>query len=249
MTNGTEASDNENADGESGARRGWTIALVGVAVVVVAGVVLAVTSSSDSSDDDSVTTDSVSDTTEATEVPETTSDAITSDAPVATDAPVTTTAPVTTDAPADSELDFMVNDIDDGGTVPVNFTCDGDDDVPILDVIAIPDGTQQLALIMDDPDAPTPDPFVHWVVYGIAADVIEISDGNDDFTYGLNDFGREGWNGPCPPPGGPHEYSFTLYSLDAALTLPDELDGRDLFTAIEPSILSEAVISASYERE
>jgi Raf kinase inhibitor-like YbhB/YbcL family protein len=114
----------------------------------------------------------------------------------------------------------------------------------------VPEGTQQLALIMDDADAPTPDPFVHWVVYGIAGDATEITDGNDEFTYGLNDTGTADWFGPCPPPGdGPHGYVFTLYALDAVIELPEDLDGRDLFTAIEPEVTLEAEVSATYERQ
>jgi len=239
VTNSADAPGDAAGNG-AGSRRGWMIAIVAIAVVVVAGVVLAITSSSDSSDDDSATVDSASANTEVTD---------STDAPDTTAGPGTTEAPASTDAPVDSDLEFMVNDIDDGGTIPENFTCDGADDVPIVSVTAVPEGTQQLALIMDDADAPTPDPFVHWVVYGIAGDTIEISDGNEAFMYGQNDFGGEGWQGPCPPPGGPHTYTFTLYALDAELILPEGLDGRELAIAIELAILVEAEISATYERE
>jgi len=157
MTNSADPPDAGAGNG-GGSRRGWMIA-----IVAVAGVVLAVTSSGDSSNDDLATVDSASDTTEATDTTEG------SAAPDTSPSLETTEAPASTDVPVDADLEFMVNDIDDGGTIPKKFTCDGADDVPIVSVTAAPEGTQQLALIMDDADAPTPDPFVHWVVYDIAA--------------------------------------------------------------------------------
>ena len=235
------------------------IAVVVGLVVALIGVIVLIASDGDDSDDESVTTDSASAaTTQApatTEAPETTASPASTDAPetteapASTDAPETTSAPETTEAPVDPELTFTIADIDDGGTIPENFTCDDPSDVPVLTVTAVPEGTQQLALIMDDSDAPTPDPFVHWVVYDIAADATEITDGNDDFTYGLNDTGTAGWFGPCPPPGdGPHGYVFTLYALDAVIELPEDLNGRELAMAIEPAVMLEAEVSATYER-
>jgi len=235
------------------------IAVVGGLVVAAIGVIVLVVTGGDDSGDGSATTDSVSATTteasDTTESPDTTEAPVTTDAPETTEVPETTAAPETTEAPettvapVDPELAFAIEDIDDGGTIPTNFTCDGSDDVPVVTVEAVPDGTQQLALIMDDPDAPTPDPFVHWVVYNIAGDATEITDGNDNFTYGLNGFGTNGWKGPCPPPGEAHNYIFTLYALDAELTLPDDLDGLELAEAIDPAIILDAVVTAFYERE
>jgi Raf kinase inhibitor-like YbhB/YbcL family protein len=253
MTDDSTTPNDANGDG-SGSPRGWMIAVVVGLVVALIGVIVLVATDGDDSDDESVTTDSASAaTTESpatTETPETTETPVSTDAPETTATPASTDRPETTEAPVDPELTFTIVDIDDGGTIPENFTCDGPNDVPVLTVTAVPEGTQQLALIMDDADAPTPDPFVHWVVYGIAADATEITDGNDDFTYGLNDTGTAGWFGPCPPPGdGPHGYVFKLYALDAVIELPEDLDGRELATAIEPAVMLEADISATYERE
>jgi len=254
MTDNTTTSNDANAGDGSGSPRGWMIAVAVGLVVALIGVIVLVATGDDDSDDESVTTDSASAaTTEApatTEASETTATPETTDAPETTEASETTDAPETTEAPDTPELDFTIADIDDGGTIPVNFTCDGSDDPPVLTVTAVPEGTQQLALIMDDPDAPTPDPFVHWVVYDIAGDATQITDGNDDFTYGLNDFGSEDWRGPCPPPGsGPHGYIFTLYALDAVIELPEGLDGRELAAAIEPAVILEAEVGATFERE
>ena len=227
--------------------------MIALAVVLIAAVIAAIVvlASGDDSDDESVSSNSAA-TTQApdtTATPETTSAPESTEAPPATDAPETTSAPETTEAPVTPELTFTIEDIEDGGTIPVDFTCDGANDPPIVTVTAVPEGTMQLALIMDDPDAPTEDLFVHWVVYGIAGDVTEITDGNDDFTYGLNDTGASGWFGPCPPPGGPHGYIFTLFALDAEIELPEDLNGRDLATAIEPAVTLETELVATYERE
>lgn len=253
MTDDTTTPNDMNDGDGSRSPRGWMIAVSGGLVLALIGVIVLVATGGDDSNDQSVATDSVSaSTTEAsdtTESPDTTEAPAPTDAPETTAAPETTTAPETTAAPVEPELAFTIADIDDGGTIPTNFTCDGSDDVPVVTVEGVPDGTQQLVLIMDDPDAPTADPFVHWVVYNIAGDATEVTDGNESFIYGLNGFGTNGWQGPCPPPGEAHNYIFTLYALDAELALPDDLDGLELAEAIEPAIIVDAVVTASYERE
>jgi Raf kinase inhibitor-like YbhB/YbcL family protein len=182
---------------------------------------------------------------ETTQPPETTSPQTT--APETT-APVTTT-PETTEPPL-TDLEFSVQNIEDGGTIPIEYSgCDGDNTPPILNIDSVPGGTRQFAVIVDDPDAPQADPFVHWVVYGIPEGTASITDGVGEFTYGTNDVGTQAWFGPCPPEGdGPHRYVFTLYALDEALSLDLDLDGRALFTAIENSVITEATITATYER-
>ena len=35
----------------------------------------------------------------------------------------------------------------------------------------------------------------------------------------VNDFGKIGYGGPCPPPGSTHRYRFRLYALSAPLDL------------------------------
>ena len=101
----------------------------------------------------------------------------------------------------------------------------------------------------NDPDAPTADPFVHWVVYNIPGDTTEFTDAEDRLTYGATDAGVVGWFGPCPPPDdGAHEYVFTLFGLGQELTLEPGLDGQALRAAIEGSIVGEATMSASYAR-
>ena len=170
---------------------------------------------------------------ETTQPPETTSPQTTTPE---TTVPVTTT-PETTEPPL-TDLEFSIQNIVDGGTIPIEYSgCDGDNTPPILTIESVPGGTRQFAVIVDDPDAPQADPFVHWVVYEIPEGTASITDGIDEFMYGTNDVGNQAWFGPCPPESdGPHRYIFTLYALDEALSLDPDLDGRALFTAIENSI-------------
>ncbi len=248
MSDTTEPSSNA-----SGPR--WVVIVGSVLVVVVAAVAAFVVFSGDDDDDDTTTTTTIAsetttpDTTAAptTEAPTTTESPATTEAPTTTEPPATTEAPTTTVAPVD--LEFTMADIDDGGQVPVEFSCDGENTPPIVTIVARPEGTAELAFIVDDPDAPTDDPFVHWVVYGIPGDTAEFTDGEDGLTYGVNDANLEEWFGPCPPPGdGPHEYVFTLFALDQKLVLDAGLDGRELAEAIAGAVIAEAEVTASYER-
>src|SRR6266542_1822724 len=101
--------------------------------------------------------------------------------------------------------------------IPRKHTCDGADQSPLLAWTEPPSGTQSFALIAHDPDAPNGD-FTHWVLFDIPTEATEIPQGAAPAELGvpgLNDFGNEGYGGPCPPPGhGRHRYYFTLSALD-----------------------------------
>ena len=216
-------------------------ALIIISVLVVAGAGIAALALFGGSDDDETTSSTAAPTTSV--APATTA-VPTTEAPATTASPATTDAPTTTAAP--STLEFTIEDIEDGGTIPTEFTCDGDNAPVLVTVESTPEGTVQLAFIVDDPDAPTDEPFVHWVVYGIPADTTEFTDAEDGLTYGENDAGVEGWIGPCPPDG-EHEYVFTLFALDQDLALEPGLDGRALADAIADATIAEADITATYE--
>ena len=120
------------------------------------------------------------------------------------------------------------------GEIPRKYTCDGEDLSPPLSWSGLPAGTKSLALIVDDPDAPDPKApkmvYVHWVLYNIPADAaglaeaIRAADLPRGTLEGLNDWGRTGYGGPCPPIGR-HRYFHKLYALDTVF--------RDLGTADE----------------
>jgi hypothetical protein len=105
------------------------------------------------------------------------------------------------------------------GSIPSEFTCDGDDISPPLTISEVPENTKSLALISDDPDAPV-GTWDHWVVFNIPPDTREIAKGTEPpGVAGKNSWGRTGYGGPCPP-SGTHRYFFKLYSLHTQLYLP-----------------------------
>ena len=104
------------------------------------------------------------------------------------------------------------------GEIPARHTGEGEDLAPELHWSGVPEGTRELALICHDPDAPRPQGFPHWLVYGIPPDAEGIPEGGGRFTEGRNDFGNEGYNGPMPPEGhGRHHYYLWLYALDTEI--------------------------------
>lgn len=155
----------------------------------------------------------------------------------------------TTEPAAPVALRFTVEGVVGGQNVPVEHTCDGDNEVPPVTIEGVPDDVEELALVVDDPDAPTDDPFVHWVVYGIGPDTTTVTDGDASLSYGTNDAGTDTWFGPCPPPAdGLHTYRWKLYGLSSALDLEPGLDGRAVEEAIAAAVVTDALLISSYER-
>src|SRR5512134_1918293 len=107
----------------------------------------------------------------------------------------------------------------EGGKIPRQHGCEGPNTSPPLSWSGAPAGTKSFALIVDDPDAPSaknprPEPWVHWVLFNLAAERTELAEGqNGGGIEGRNDFKEVGWGGPLPPPGsGVHRYFFKLYA-------------------------------------
>jgi Raf kinase inhibitor-like YbhB/YbcL family protein len=134
-----------------------------------------------------------------------------------------------------------------GSAVPKQFTCDGNDSPPPISVVDLPDETKSFAIVMDDPDAPR-GTFTHWLAYDIPADGGTLH--SDRGKTLKNDFGREGYGGPCPPPGdGAHRYHVTVYAVDVP-SLDVRGPGRDdLEAALHDHTLGKARLSGRYERE
>lgn len=101
------------------------------------------------------------------------------------------------------------------GRIPLQFTADGGNAIPAIDISGAPEGTVEFALIVNDPDAPLANGFTHWVVYGIPADATSLDLDAPGLRVGPNGGGETAWSGPQPPFGhGDHHYFFTLYALD-----------------------------------
>ncbi|MBO0797303.1 MAG: YbhB/YbcL family Raf kinase inhibitor-like protein [Blastocatellia bacterium] len=139
----------------------------------------------------------------------------------------------------------------EGEAIPIRYTCDGDDLSPPLRWSDIPPNTKSIALICEDPDAPS-GAFTHWVLYNLPPAVTELPESvpaeerlANGAIQGRNDFKRIGYGGPCPPPGdGAHRYFFKLYALDTEL----QIQG-DIVPAMAGHILATGNLMGKYQRK
>ncbi len=152
----------------------------------------------------------------------------------------------------------------EGAMIPREFTCDGADRSPPLEWSGVPRAARSLVLICDDPDAPG-GTWSHWVLYklspsitsldeGVAADLVATVDPKTvvkqprlTVSQGKNDFGKIGYEGPCPP-WGVHRYFFRLYALDQQTELVPGATRTAVFKAIEGHILAEGHLMGKYAR-
>jgi len=141
-----------------------------------------------------------------------------------------------------------------GTAIPKQFTCQGTDISPALAWSDHPAKAASFALIMDDPDAPA-GTWVHWVLWNIPANAHLLPENerksgrlDSGAMQGRNDFGKTGYNGPCPPPGHTHRYYFRLYALDVKLTLPPGASRQELDAAMKGHILGQAEQMGTFRR-
>jgi hypothetical protein len=141
--------------------------------------------------------------------------------------------------------------------IPAKHTCDGPDVSPALTWTGAPPNVRTFALIADDPDAPG-GTWVHWVLYNLPGKTSGLPEALSKMDtpvetpgalQGKNDFGRNGYGGPCPPPGKPHRYFFKLYALDAPLMLKAGVRRADVEKAMEGHILAKAELMGTYTRK
>jgi Raf kinase inhibitor-like YbhB/YbcL family protein len=140
--------------------------------------------------------------------------------------------------------------------IPVRYTMDGENISPHLQWSGVPRGTQTLALILRDTDAPGGD-FIHWVVYNLPPDLewlpaglpkIEVLRELDNARQGINDERRFGYAGPAPPGGETHSYHLQLFALDAPLDLQGRVTAVELEEAMGEHIIARAETIGTYRR-
>ena len=136
-------------------------------------------------------------------------------------------------------------DFKEGEIIPKRFTCHGEDINPELNIEGIPPGTQSLALIVDDPDAPGKT-WVHWVVFNIPI-TSKIERNSVPGEQGSNDFEREDYGGPCPP-SGTHRYYFKLYALSTTLHL-ENATKQNLIDAMKGHIIDQCQLMGRFSHE
>jgi Raf kinase inhibitor-like YbhB/YbcL family protein len=136
----------------------------------------------------------------------------------------------------------------EGGKIPRIYTCDDQNASPPLTWTGVPTTTVSLALIMDDPDAPS-GTWVHWVLYNLAPDTTNLDQGMTGLgTDGKNDFNRLGYGGPCPPRGSTHRYYIKLFALDTRLDLKSGATKAQVESAMRGHILAQGQLMGRYGR-
>ena len=140
-----------------------------------------------------------------------------------------------------SSIAFNENEL-----IPVKYTCDGANVSPPLKIDHIPEEAKSLAVIVDDPDAPV-GTWVHWVMWNIPV-THQIKENKAHGIQGINDFGKNKYQGPCPP-GGIHRYFFKVYALDDLIELPVNTTKHQLEKAMGEHIIAFGELVGIYERK
>ena len=147
------------------------------------------------------------------------------------------------------DLKLTSSDFLDGDEIPRYCGYKNENHEPLLTISGIPEGTESLALIMDDPDAmePAGKVWVHWVMWNIWPSNMTLipDDPFNGATVGMTDFGKAGYGGPAPPDKR-HTYVFKLYALDSRLDLPEGSTKSELEKAMEGHIIEQTQLTGTY---
>jgi Raf kinase inhibitor-like YbhB/YbcL family protein len=138
-----------------------------------------------------------------------------------------------------------------GQSIPRDYTADGENLSPPLHWGEVPSGTQSLALICEDPDAPR-GTFAHWVAYNLSPRLHALDAQTplpDSSAQGTNDFNSSGYGGPSPPPGKPHRYFFHLFALDTRLNLPPGATRQELMAKMQDHVVGHGELMGTYGRD
>jgi Raf kinase inhibitor-like YbhB/YbcL family protein len=146
-------------------------------------------------------------------------------------------------------LQVTSNAFSEGQSIPEKYTCDGQNVSPPIRWSGTPENTKSIALICEDPDAPS-GTFTHWVLYDLPGKTTELREGSSaSGKQGVNGFGKNGYGGPCPPPGGPHRYFFRVYALDTESLGNAGSSKENLAAAMKGHILAEGSLMGTYKRK
>ncbi|MET0241117.1 MAG: YbhB/YbcL family Raf kinase inhibitor-like protein [Sphingobium sp.] len=160
---------------------------------------------------------------------------------------------------ADRTIDLGSPAFANGARLPIRFTADGEGVSPPLIWGPVPEGTQALALIVEDPDAPALQPLVHALVWNLPPDLHDIPEGDitadgygarDGSDVGRNSYMLEGWLPPDPPSGhGAHDYVFQLFALSAVPHIDPNPGRSDFVKAITGHVLAAGLLVGTYSRD
>jgi Raf kinase inhibitor-like YbhB/YbcL family protein len=159
--------------------------------------------------------------------------------------------------PGPQRIQIQSDAFTDGQQIPVRHSAEGANVSPPLTWSSVPDTARELVLVVEDPDAPMPMPFVHWIVRGISPQSHGLPEGGMPATgtaqpaeEGINSRSEQGYVGPIPPPGhGPHRYHFELFALDQPLSLEGPADRDSLRKAMAGHVVAFGDLVGTYERK
>jgi Raf kinase inhibitor-like YbhB/YbcL family protein len=136
-----------------------------------------------------------------------------------------------------------------GAAIPRRFTCEGANHSPPLGWSGVPTGTVEVALVVDDPDAPR-GTYVHWVVVGIDPARTELAEGAvpPGARQLRNSAGTAAYTGPCPPGGPPHHYRFTVYALQRTAAVAGDASPEAAIQAIEAAAAARGRLVGTFGR-
>jgi Raf kinase inhibitor-like YbhB/YbcL family protein len=145
---------------------------------------------------------------------------------------------------ASARLAISSPDFPAGGAIPLRFSAYGAGTSPALSWSGLPAGTKSLALMVEDPDASSVRPFVHWLAWNIdpAAGTLPQANVPAGVSQGRNSRGTIGWFGPRPPGTKPHHYHFQLFALDAPVPLGPSADREQLLAAMKGHVLAKGEV-------
>jgi Raf kinase inhibitor-like YbhB/YbcL family protein len=148
----------------------------------------------------------------------------------------------------DMSIQILSTAFKEGETIPRIYTCDDQNISPPLSWTGVPQGSLSLALIIEDPDAPS-GTFDHWILFNLPPDLSSLSqDSRDVGTEGKNGFGQVGYGGPCPPRGSNHRYYIKLYALDTDVVLNAGATKAQVIKAMQGHIIAQGQMMAHYGR-
>jgi Raf kinase inhibitor-like YbhB/YbcL family protein len=146
-----------------------------------------------------------------------------------------------------------------GAPIPPTYSAYGEDVSPPLKWDKVPEGTQSFVVLMEDPDAAKPKPFIHWVLYNLPADTRELRTGIPAHArvadigqpeQGQNSRGSIGYFGPKPPKGDPaHHYHFQVFALDRRLDVPLGAKRADILKAMARHVLAKGEVVGTFKKD
>lgn len=147
-----------------------------------------------------------------------------------------------------SDMKITSSAFEHNQNIPNKYTCDGENINPPLQFIDVPQNAKSLALIVDDPDAPS-GTFDHWIVYNIDPATLEIKENSipNSGSVGKSSTGVSKWVSPCPP-SGVHRYFFKLYALDTRLNLPTNVSKKEVEEAMKNHVIESSELIGLYNR-